>query len=124
MSVGEITWPDVGQLTRRVLIRLWLDNPGSMFGIEQDFDNGTERWAKIEPVSGVAFWGSKQIDEGMTHRIWIRYGIGTRPENLTGQHVIDYMSGNERFRVLRATNVGDAQKFTMIEVKSLGKISA
>lgn len=122
MSVTEITWPNTGELQRRVIIRLWMDNANAGFSITPDYDNGITRWAKLEPVSGVAYWGSKQIGEEFTHRCWIRYAAGTKPEEITSQHVIDYPQGNRRFRVVRTTNVGDAQKFTMIECKDLGAI--
>lgn len=123
MSAVEITWPDDGELVRRVTIRLWTDNANTGFAIDQNFDAGVRRWAKIDPVSGVAFWGSKQIGETMTHRIWVRWGTGSKPEDITGQHVVDYPNNNQRFRVLRTTNAGDAQRFTMIEVKLLGAIT-
>ena len=122
MSAVEITWPDVGELQRRVTIRLWNDNANAGFGITQEFDLGYARWAKLEPITGVAYWGTEQIGEKPTHRVWVRWGTGTKPEDITGQHVIDYFGGNKRFRVIRATNVGDAQKFTMIECKDIGLI--
>lgn len=122
MTAVQNNWPDVGELVRRVKIRRWYDNADSDFGIQQDHDTGLDRWAKIEPVSGSAYWGSKQISETMTHRIWVRWGTGTKPQDITGQHVVDYPNENQRFRVLRTTNVGDAQRFTMIEVKLLGEI--
>jgi len=117
-----IRWPETGELNRRVVIRKWQDQANAAFGIDQTFDCGISRWAKIAPVSGVAYWGSKQIDEEITHRIWVRYGEGTRPEDITGEHVVDYQVGGRRYRVKRATNVGDAGQFTMIEVKELGAI--
>lgn len=117
-----IRWPETGELTRRVIIRLWSDNPNPGFGIDQTFDIGISRWAKIAPVVGVAYWGQKQIDEEITHRIWVRLADGTRPEQITGQHVVDHPMGGRRYRVMRATNVGDTGQFTMIEVKELGAI--
>lgn len=123
MSAVEITWPDVGELVRRVTIKLWTDTANAGFGITQTFDAGITRWAKLEPVSGVAYWGAKQTGDDVTHRVWVRWGTGSKPEDITGQHVIDYPQGNRRFRVVRATNAGDAQKFTMIEVKDLGAIA-
>lgn len=122
MTAVAATWPDPGELVRRVVISLWNDTANVGFGIDQTVDVGLRRWAKLEPVSGVAYWGSKQTGEDITHRIWVRWGTGTKPEDITGQHIIDYPSGNRRFRVVRASNVGDAQIFTMIECKDLGAI--
>lgn len=123
MSAVEITWPDVGELQRRVTIRSWTDTPNTNGGLDQTFSAGITRWAKLEPVSGVAYWGVKQTGEEVTHRIWVRWGTGSKPENITGQFVVDYPQGNQRFRVVRATNAGDAQKFTMLECKILGAIA-
>mgnify|MGYP003393042357 CR=1 FL=1 len=115
-----IRWPETGELTRRVVIRKWQDQANAAFGIDQVFDCGIVRWAKISPVVGVAYWGNKQIDEETTHKVWLRYGDGTKPEQITQEHVIDYPQGDRRYRVVRATNVGDASQFTMVEVKELG----
>lgn len=123
MTAVQVTWPDVGELQRRVTIRLWSDSANVDMGITPTFDAGITRWAKIEPVSGAAYWGSKQVDENLTHRIWIRWGTGSKETDIGQQHVVDYPQGNQRFRVLRSTNVGDAQRFTMLEVKLLGAIT-
>jgi head-tail adaptor len=122
MTAQPATWPDAGELIRRVIIRKWTSEANIDMGIDETFDAGVKRWAKLEPASGAAYWGSKQVDEGMTHRLWIRYGTGSTETDITGQHVVDYPQGNQRFRVLRSTNVGDAQRFTMLEVKLLGAI--
>lgn len=123
MTAIAVTWPDPGELQRRVKIRLQTSAANVDMGLTESFDAGLDRWAKLEPVSGAAFWGSKQVDEEMTHRIWIRWGTGTKPEDIDQRHVVDYPNANQRFRVLRATNVGDAQRFTMLEVKLLGNIT-
>lgn len=120
MSV--ITWPNVSELDRRVLIRRWTSQANFDMGLNETFDVGITRWAKIKPVAGSAFFDGQQTDEGMTHRIWIKYGTGSKPQDITTNHVIDHAASNERFRVLRATNVGDAQRYTMIEVNLLGAI--
>lgn len=117
-----IRWPESGELNRRVVVRRWSDNANAGFGIDQVYDAGLLRWAKIAPVVGVAYWGQKQIDECVTHRVWLRYGKGTKPEDITGQHVIDHTEGKRRYRVVRSTNAGDAGQFTLVEVKDLGAI--
>jgi len=122
MTAVAITWPDNGELQRRVTVRRRTSQPNVDMGLTETFDAGFSRWAKIDPVSGAAYWGSMQVGEEMTHRIWLRYGTGTKPEDITQQHVIDYPNGNVRYRVLRSINVGDAQRFTMLEVKHLGPI--
>jgi head-tail adaptor len=116
-------WPSTGELKSRVTVRRWTDTANVGFGINQTFDAGITRWAKIEPVFGLAYFGAKQIGEDITHRIWLRFGPATRPEEITGQHVIDYPQGNRRYRVVRATNSLVAEMFTMVECKDLGAIT-
>jgi hypothetical protein len=123
VSAVEITWPDIGEFQRRVTIKRWTDAANTGFAVDQTFDAGIARWAKLQPVRGVAYWGGKQIGEEVTHIIWVRWGTGAKPEDITGQHVVEHPQGNRRYRVVRATNAGDAQKFTMIEVKDLGAIT-
>lgn len=122
MSRGEIAWPDVGELQRRVKIRPWTDTANAGFAITPTFDAGISRWAKLVPIRGVAYWGGKQIGEDVTHIIWLRYGTGTKPSDITGQHVIEHTQDNRRYRVVRATNAGDAGLFTVVECKDLGAI--
>jgi SPP1 family predicted phage head-tail adaptor len=117
--MAEITWPDSGELVRRINIRLWSDTPNAFAGVDQVVDEGVTCWAKKSPTSGVRYWGTKQIGEEATHLFWVRYQVRT-PEQVTGEHVVEH--DGRRYRVLRATNVGDAQRFTMIETKDLGVI--
>lgn len=123
MSVYARRWPNIGELDRRVTIRRWTDQTNADFGIDQAVDYGQQRWAKIEPVMGVAYWGNKQTGEEVTHKIWLRYGEGTKPEQITGQHVVDHVSENRRYRVVRATHAADAREFTVLECKVLGAIT-
>jgi head-tail adaptor len=108
------------ELNRTVLLRQWSDVPNVAFGTTPVEDAGITRRAKIAPVSGVYNWGTKQVGTEITHRIWVRYGTGTKPEDITGAHVVEYK--NRRYRVKRVTNWEDAQRFTMIEVVDLGNI--
>lgn len=117
-----IIWPESGELNRRVLLRRWTSQPNFEMGLTETFDAGVSRWAKIKPVSGSAFYGSPQTDETPTHRIWIKYATGSKPEDITQQHVIDHPAANQRFRVLRAMDVGGAQRYTLLDVKLLGLI--
>jgi len=116
-----IAWPDTGELTRRILIKHWTDIPNASFGITPTFDAGIPAWAKIKPVTGVLYWGNKQIGNDITHIFWVRYRQGTRPEDIGGDHVIEW--NNRRYRIKNATNMEDANVFTMIETTDLGAIS-
>ena len=117
----EITWPDAGELVRRITIKTWLDVPSALTkGVDHTFDAGISRWAKRDPMRGVAYWSGQQIGEEITDIWWLRYGDGTKPEDLGGEKVIEH--NGRRFRIIRAMNAGDAQRFTMVWAKDLGAI--
>ena len=123
MTAQRQTWPDTGELTRQVIIRLWTDTANAGFSIDHTYDIGITRWAKIEPVAPMAFWNGEQIDEKPTHKIYVRYASGSRPEDINQQHVVDWPLMNQRFRILRALNMMDAQRYTLLECKLLGPIA-
>lgn len=112
---------DAGMLNRRVVIRLWSDVPNGAFGVDQTFDAGITRWARREPVHGIAIRAGMNTGEVPTDLFWVRYGTGTKPENITAAHVIEWKG--RRYRVLDAINVDDADCFTRITTKDLGAIA-
>ena len=120
MAFSTISWPDTGELTRQIVIKPWSDIPNAMLAIDQTYGTPLTCWAKVQPVTGVLYWAGKQIDNEVSDIFWVRYYDGTRPEQITGQHVIEW--NGRRYRVMRTTNAGDAQCFTMIEAKNLGAI--
>lgn len=115
-----ISWPDSGELVRRIQIRLWSDVPNGAFGVDPVFDVGITRWAKVEPQQGLAIRADMQTGEVATHDFWVRYGPGTRPNDITSSHVIEL--AGRRYRVLDTIDVDDAQRFTRISTKELGVI--
>lgn len=112
--------PDTGELQRRITIRRRTDAPNAAFGTDATYDAGITRWAKREPVHGLAIRLGAQTGEAPTDLWWVRYGVGTRPEDFTADNVIDW--NGRRFRVIDAINVNDAQRFTRITTKDLGVI--
>lgn len=108
--------PTVGELNRLVTIRRWQDVPNAAFGVDQTFDAGVQVWAKVEPVAGAIYYGTKQTGENVTHRFVIRYRIG-----ITAEHVVEY--AGVRYRIQRVSDMNDARRFTVIEAQELGTIS-
>lgn len=119
--MSMVVWPDSGEMTRRIKIRKWKDVPNGTFGLDQTLDPGIDRWAKREPLMGLLNRGTAQVGEEATDYWWVRYGPGTKPEDITGTHVIEWQ--NRRFRILDVENVGDAQAFTRFKTKDLGNIA-
>lgn len=112
--------PVAGDLNRRIKIRLCSDVPNAAFGLDQTFDAGVSRWAKHEPVHGLAIRAGAQTDEAPTDLFWVRYGQATKPADITGSHVIEYNA--RRYRVLDTIDVDGARQFTRITTKDLGAI--
>lgn len=112
--------PVAGQMNRRIWIKLWSDVPNAAFGIDQAFDTGIKRWAKHEPVHGLAIRAGMQTGESPTDLFWVRRTAGTEPESITASHVVEY--NGFRYRVLDAIDVDGARKFTRITTKQLGAI--
>lgn len=116
-----IRLPVAEELNRSVQLRIWNDVPNAAFGLDQTFDAGRKLFAKVEPVYGLAIRAGAQTGEVPTHLFWIRYGTGTRPQDITSSHVFEWQG--RRYRVIDAINVGDMQRFTQVSVKDLGAIS-
>lgn len=116
----KVDLPDAGDLNRRITIRLQRDVPNAAFGIDQTFDAGIKRWAKKEPINSLALLHGENTSELPTDLFWVRYAIGTRPEDLTTEHVIEF--NEKRYRILGVVNVNDQQRFTRISAKYLEAI--
>lgn len=113
--------PDTGELNRRIVIRLWMDVPNASFNVDQTFDTGITRWAKVEPIRGIASRMGVTTGEEPTHFFWVRYAAETPAEYFAQNRVIEYRA--RRFRILDAQNFQDADRFIRITAKDLGAIS-
>ncbi|MBU9581369.1 phage head closure protein [Burkholderia multivorans] len=104
--------PRIGDLDRRVQLRERRDYPYRDAELESEFPEQRPRWAKIEPVGAAVYSGSVQIDEKVTHRIYLRYldGITTDYEVVYREQV---------FRVKRVGDLNGARRFTVLEVEEL-----
>lgn len=110
-----------GELNRRILIRQWADVPNGAFGIDQTFDAGITRWAKKEPVHGLQIRMGSQTGETPTDLFFVRAAAGTRPEDITTAHVVEFKG--RRYRVIDAIDVDGAGDYTRITTKDLGAIA-
>lgn len=119
--MAALDLPRAGELNRRVLLRLQSETPNFDDALDQGYSGDLERWAKVEPVHGIANRAGAQVGEMPTHFVWLRYGAGTKPEELTASHVIEHK--NRRYRVIDSIDANDARRFTRISVKDLGNIA-
>ncbi len=109
-----------GDLNRRIVIRPWSDVPNGSFGLDQTFATGITRWAKHEPVHGLAIRAGMQTGEAPTDLFFVRYGTGTTPPDITGAHVVEFAS--HRYRVIDTIDVDGDHEFTRITTKDLGAL--
>jgi SPP1 family predicted phage head-tail adaptor len=113
-----------GDLNRRVRIRKWTDVPtGGMggFGGQQVFDPGVTVWAFIRPTGAALFYGTQQIQGGITHEVVVRRNSVLTEALITSEHVVEHKG--IRYRVHRAKNVDDADTWVAIDVEQLGAIA-
>lgn len=108
--------PESGELRHLCTVRVWQDVPGSGTAVDQTYDAGVQAWAKITPVAGSVYHGSKQTGEAVTHRFEIRY-----LENITAGHVIE--CEGLRYRVKRSSHMNGGRRFTVLEAEELTVIA-
>lgn len=112
--------PHPGELNCLIVIRTWADVPNAAFGLDQTFDPGTDCWAKREPIHSIAMRAGQNTSESPSDLFWVRWSVGTRPDDITVSHVVEFEG--HRFRVLDAIDVDNAHRFTRITTKDLGAI--
>ena len=117
-----LTLPDTGELNRRIVIRRWTDAPNASFNVDQTFDAGISRWAKVEPIRGIASRMGVTTAEEPTHYFWVRYSLETTADYFSQDRVIEYRA--RRYRIVDAQNFQDADRFIRITAKDLGAISS
>lgn len=104
--------PRIGELDRRVQLRERRDYPYRDAELASEFPEQKRRWAKIEPVGAVVYSGSVQIDDKVTHRIFLRHLDG-----VTSDYEVVYR--DQVFRVKRVGDVNGARRFTVLEAEEL-----
>lgn len=110
--------PRTGDLTRRLVIRHRQDMPAMGGGVTPIYTTVATMWAKVEPVGGALFFGTQQVGETVTDRIFIRRTSTLTERTITGEHECD--CDGQRYRVRRASAVNGGNRFLMLEVENLG----
>ncbi|MBS1198155.1 MAG: head-tail adaptor protein [Proteobacteria bacterium] len=112
--------PGAGELNRRIVIRLRADVPNAAFGLDQTASTVRVVYAKYEPIHGLALRAGMQTGEEATDLFFVRHAEGTRPQDLTADHIIDF--NGRRYRIMDSIDIGGAGRFTRITTKDLGAI--
>ncbi|MEZ2293091.1 hypothetical protein [Variovorax sp. RCC_210] len=114
-------YPDIGELDRLVKIRLWSDSASSGFAIDQQFDPGQDAWARIDPAGSALFYGTQQIEPGMTHRLATWRSSTINALAITGRHVVEHEG--IRYRVRRVTDINGRKDFVLMDLEQLKAIA-
>lgn len=109
--------PEIGELKRRIRLYAIVHEPdGDAFVRPQKKLIG-ERWAKREIVGGVQYLESVNLEEAVTHRFYVRYAEGFRPQDLGRLKSLECEGVS--YRVRRVTDVDDLHRFTMFEAEEV-----
>ena len=110
--------PSVGELNRRVRLVSISHIPTGDAELTETERNVAEVWGKVEINGGSAYWDSVNIDEAVTHRVYVRYVQNlTRPQDL--KHLTELEIEGVTYRVRRCTDVNGAHRFTMLECEEI-----
>ncbi|WP_286998180.1 MULTISPECIES: phage head closure protein [Comamonas] len=113
-SFQNLRNPPSQKLNKRVLIRLRKDLPVGASGVEVQYNEPRERWARIQPVGTATYTETAQTDTAITHRIWLR-----KIEGVTDAHEIVHITSGSVYRVQRLADLDGGNDFTIIEVEQL-----
>lgn len=77
--------PEIGKLNRRVKIFHTMSVPDGRLGFSKASVREDVVWGRLEPVGSCIYFGSKQIESGVTHRVIVRSMPGrTGPRDFKG----------------------------------------
>lgn len=107
-----------GELDHRVAILALTESPNAGFGVDAAYGTPLNRWAKHEPIHGLAMRADAQTGEAPTDLFWVRASSGTQPYDIGATHVIEWRG--RRYRVVDTIFDGLRKEFTRIAVKDLG----
>lgn len=103
-----------GELKSRATILAWTSEQDGTT-LKETYEPIATVWAKLEPVGSLTYWfGQKQLETGVTHRITIRRTNDLRPEKLTGRVCVEI--DGIRYSILRSSDLEGAKRFTVLDV--------
>lgn len=117
-----VSVPTAGELAKRITLFRHVDVPTGHASAESEDTDIMTVWAKIEPTGSV-YWGTVQVEDKATHRIWVRSYAG-RTDAVSISHGVWVRLGDRKYSIVRVTELNGEDKFTLIEVRELGTIEA
>lgn len=105
--------PDPGELSRRITIRLRVDEPGDDFGVSPTYPDKIRTWAKIAQPGAAAYQGSVQTENTVTHYFTIRWH-----RNITADHEV--VCDGQSYRIRRMRDLNSKRRYLLLECEELG----
>lgn len=113
--------PLPGELNRRASLISVNHTPTGDFELKENRKVVATVWAKFEVIGGSSYWGSVNVEETTTHRIYVRYVNNlTRPQDL--KDLVEVECEGINYLVKRCTDVNNAHRFTMLEVEEIRSV--
>ena len=112
--------PLIGELNRRVS-GYGIEHSGGAVSasLTKKGEKLFELWGKIEPVGGVAYYESVNLEQTVTHRVWLRFVPG-QSDPVSLAHLTEVEAEGVWYRVKRVTDVNGAHRFMCCECELLG----
>ena len=111
--------PQIGELKWRVKLRVLESVPDRHGGFSKKTLVKDEMWGKLETVGAGIYFGTKQVDSTVTHRVYVRrYDGRTRPQDLAG--VVECEIDGQIYRVRRIADAGGERRFTVLDCEEKG----
>ena len=108
--------PEIGKLNRRVKIFHTMSVPDERLGFSKASVREDVVWGRLEPVGSCIYFGSEQIESGVTHRVIVRSMPGrTGPRDFKG--VTELMIEGVIYRLRRVADLGGLDRFTVLDVE-------
>lgn len=110
---GLMTAPFVGELNRRVTIRIRRDVSVGLAGLVAEYPTTLKRWARLVPV-GTAVWAAAvQTEERVTHSCILR-----RIPDITTDY--ELVSRGRVYAVRRCAELRGETIYTVLDLEELG----
>ena len=111
--------PEIGKMNRRVTISVVSHVPDACAGFTAQVEKKVTVWGQLEVVGAGIYFGTKQVESTVTHRVTVRRISGkTRPQDLmtASTLTIDGVS----YLIRRVADLGGVDRFTVIDCEEKG----
>ena len=108
--------PEIGKMNRRIKIFHTMSVPDERLGFSKASVREDVVWGRLEPVGSCIYFGSKQIESGVTHRVIVRSMPG-RTGRRDFKGVTELMIEGVIYRLRRVADLGGLDRFTVLDVE-------